>query len=351
MDALLSPYLLLFGLLLLLIYPYQKMSDGNRAKVIWLLLGVFILFFGLRGNVGDDYEHYRSMYEVETLSLIPSMPAFALFMLLLKVVHIPFVGFIFACSCLVNGLLFLSVARLRLNTPFVLCIFLGMSGIANEIDFVRNLISTMLFACSLGYLERGDAKRYFLLNGLGVLFHYAALIYLPFYFLARRQVPKNVFLGMIAIALVFFALRLPFLDGIPRLFDFDHVIATHLYTYINTYTRAMTFTIALVERLLTAFAVYCFYDQLTADVCNRIAVWAFLFFFIACSLFSNYAVLATRLANLFVVCYWILWPAIIRQMQGLRARIATTATVCTYLAVRLVGLASLSQWHYTTVFS
>ena len=346
-----SPYLILFGLLLLLIFPYEKMSDNNRAKVAWVLLGVFILFFGLRGAVGDDYEHYRLMYDIQAVSLIRSMPVFALFMLLLKAVHIPFVGFIFVCSCLTNGLLFLSVKRLRLNLPLVLCIFLGMSGVVNEIDFTRNLISTLLFACSLGYLERGEAKKYFLLNGLGVLIHYASLLYLPFYFMARRQLSKHVFMGIIVASMIAFSLRIPFLDFIPRLFDSDNMVAVHLYTYINTYTRAMTFTIAFVERLLTAFAVYLFYDQLTADVQNRIAVWGFLLFFICYSLFSNYAILGTRLGNLFVVSYWVLWPAILRQIQNKRVRLASATAMYSYLAVRLVGLGSMPQWHYTTVFS
>ena len=346
MTGLLSPYLFLFGLLLCLVYPFEKANESNRAKIMWGLLVTFVLFFGLRGNVGDDYVHYQSMYQAEASTYFLSMPAFALFMGLLKAVHIPFAGFIFVCSCIINSLLFRFIWRLGANLPLVLAIFLGFSGIVNEIDFIRNAISILLFANSLEYVIRQEPKKYFLLNGLSVLIHYSALLYMPFYLLCRKPLTKPLFLGIIAIGMLLSIAQPPFLDLIPRLLDSDSSAATHLYTYINTYTRVMSFTIASAERLLTAVGIYLLFDVLSQNEWYRVGTWGFLSFFIFYSLFSHYAVLGTRLANLFVVCYWILWPGILRCIQRPWLKFVSLFVMCSYLAVRLLSLSLMSQWHF-----
>lgn len=340
----------MFVLLLLLVYPYRVANEQYRRVLMWVLFGLFTLFFGLRGNVGDDYSHYLAIYEHPEFHFL-TMPAFALAIALFKALLIPFHGFLFACSLVINGLLFRFLVRRKFNLPFALSLFLGFSGVVNEIDFVRNSISILLFANSWEYLSRREVRKYLVVNIVGTLFHYSALLYLPFYFFVRRELPRRVFLGIVLAGIVLFILRPPFLDLIPCLLASDSDTTSHLYTYINTYTREMGFTIASVERLLTAAVVFCLYERLNEVELGRYAIVAFLMFFVCYSLFSNYAVLGTRLANLFVPCYWMLWPALFLCMEARSAKAAAALSMSSYMVIRLVSLNSMPQWHYNTLWS
>ena len=351
MATFLNPYFGLLALLVGLIYPYEIADEKNKRRIMWLLLALFTLFFGLRGDVGDDYHHYQNMYNHEAFFHLVSMPLFALAMEAFKALHIPFEGFIFACSCLINGLLFRFMHRQYGNLPFLLSIFVGMSGVVNEIDFIRNTISILFFANSWYYIQEQKPWKFYLLNIIGALFHYSALVYLPFYYLARKTLSQKIYIGIILGGIVIYFLYIPFLHIIPQIFDHENEFTEHVYTYIRTYTRAMGFTIAFVERLLTALLIYLFYEEMMQDRLRRTAVYAFILFFISYTLFSNYAILGTRLANLFIPCYWILWPALLRLMDNKLARTCALLAIYFYLILRLLTISLMHQWHYTTIFT
>lgn len=79
-----------------MVHPYKIASYTNRARIMYASLLLFILFFGLRGNVGDNYVIYRQIYENLSLADIPKMPAFTLilvmssFRALLRVSSMPY---------------------------------------------------------------------------------------------------------------------------------------------------------------------------------------------------------------------------------------------------------------------
>ena len=350
MATFLNPYYGLLALLVALIYPYEHADEKNKRRMMWLLLALFTLFFGLRGNVGDDYHYYHNMYNHEAFFHLASMPLFALAMEAFKALHIPFEGFIFACSCLINALLFRFMSRQPGNLPFLLSIFVGLSGVVNEIDFIRNTISILLFANSWYYIQQQQPRQFYLLNIAGALVHYSALVYLPFYYLARKTLSPKVYLGIILGGVVIYFLYIPFLHIIPQIFDHENEFTKHVYTYIHTYTRAMGFTIAFVERLLTALLIYLFYEELLQDRISRTAVYAFVLYFISYTLLSNYAILGTRVANLFIPCYWVLWPALLRRLEGSLVRTCALGAIYFYLILRLLTISLMPQWHYTTIF-
>ena len=352
MYSLISPYMIMFFALLVAAYIYRCVGDRGRRIVVGLCLTVFILFFGLRGEFGDDYSVYRYVYEEEPYAHFLSMPAYSVLMAVFRLLHIPFEGFIFACSCLINVLLFRFLwQRREYNIPFVLCVFLGMSGFIYEMDFIRNIISILLFANSLEYIKAGQPKKYLAVNAVGVLFHYSAILYLPLYYVLRRSMSWRVFTSLLVVAVVIGAIGIPYASLVPESTGADDTLMTHLSTYINTYTRAMPFTLASVERLFTALAVCMLYDDLEKDEYGRMGIWLFLFSFVCYGLFSRHAILATRSANLFVVCYWILWPLMARRMRTPRQRSAVGLVMTAYLMSRVISFSLLPQWHYSTILS
>ena len=351
MEAWMSPYVVLLFLFMGLGFLYHHVDDAKRRLLVGLCFLAFVLFFGLRGNVGDDYVYYQKLFACPSMDDFLLRPAFTLLMAAFNWLHIPFAGFLLATSVFTNYLLFRFLVRQGVNVPWVLCIFLGMSGVANEMDFLRSTISLLLFANSLEYIVQERPGKFLLWNGVGVLFHYSALLYLPCYYLFRARLSKKLFAALIAVGFVAFLLRLPFLDWIPQLFQTGDEMPPHFLRYISYFSGVMPFTLATLERLLTAAAVYLLFERLQADAWSRMAVYAFLLYFLCISVFSHYAILATRLANLFVFGYWLLWPALLRQLPQRRYRYGTAFGLFGYLLIRLFSLSSLPQWHYTTVFS
>jgi hypothetical protein len=189
------------------------------------------------------------------------------------------------------------------------------------------------------------------MNILGALCHYSALLYLPFYYLVKKALPSKIYLGIIITSILLFFLKIPFLNFIPRLFPSDSELADHMYKYISTYTRAIPFTIAFIERLLTAIAIFICYEKLISDKITRTAVYTFLSLILSYALFSNYGILGTRIANLFIPCYWVLWPALIRQVNNKGFRLVAAAGIYIYLFIRILTIVLMAKWHYTTIFT
>lgn len=350
----LSPYLWIMLLLVGLIYPYEKAGERVRVVVWWGLLNLFVLFFGLRGCIGNDYPAYQQYYRDLFLPDTPHHePAFAALAMALRALHLPFQCFVFACSCIINVLLFRFVWQQRLNAPLVLCVFWAMSGIINQIDFTRSTISIMLFANALPYLERRQAGRYFALTGLACLFHYVAVVYLPLYFLLHRRLQRQHYLTAVLLLTVMAMLHLRFLDLPFELIGTgseDSLIA-HYRQYVTLLGGLqLGFSIAAVERLLTAALVIVCYDRLCDTPRGRMAANGFLVFYLCYTLLSGYAVMATRLANMFVWSYWLVWPLSLLSIGQVRVRRGVLGVMLAYMLMRVWGVAHVGKMNYATCF-
>ena len=354
MNAMLSPYLWIMLLLVGLIYPYEKGSERVRVIVWWGLLNLFVIFFGLRGAMGNDHDFYQSFYytvfDADSASVEPAFTALAM---ALRALHLPFQCFVFACSCIVNILLFRFAWQQRLNVPLVLCVFWAMSGIVNQIDFTRSTISLMLFANALPYLERRQAGGYFALTGLACLFHYAALLYLPLYFVLHLRMERHHYLTAVLLLTLLAVLHLRFLDFPFELLDTgdEESRIAHYRQYVTLLGgQQLGFTTAAVERLLTAALVVVCYDRLCASVQGRIAANGFLVFYLCYTLLSGYAVMATRLGNMFVWSYWLLWPLLLLSVDNPKLRRGLFGAMLTYMLLRVYSVANIGKWNYATCF-
>ena len=349
MSALLSPYLWIFLLLLGLVHPYEKGSETIRERMSWLLLNTFVLFFGLRGNVGIDHSNYQSFYqhllEGDTKFYEPAFTAIAL---LLNTLHLPYQCFVFLCACIINLLLFRFLRQHDVNFPLALGIFWAMSGVINQVDFVRSTISMMLFVNALPYIVARNARRYYAIVGVAFLFHYSALLYFPLYFLLHKKLTRNAYASVILFLTLLATLHLPLLDLPFSMLggDEDSVIG-HYRQYVTRWSGLqLHFSFAVVERILTAIVIYKYYDRIMEQPNQRLLVNGFVLFYLFYTLTSNYAILATRLANLFVWCYWLLWPLLLNSIQNTRVRLSAYMAMFIYMTVRVWEISLLNGLKY-----
>ena len=349
----LLPYLLVFLTMVALIILYHQSSRKTQQIICWVCLCIFILFFGLRGDVGDDFRAYKDFYEWQTWEHVTWNDfGFAFLIMLFKTLHLPFRFFIFILSALTNLLLFRFIYRQGMNVPFMLCVFLGMSGVVCEVDFIRSTLCMMLFVNSLHYLERCDNLRFFALNLMGLSFHVSALLYLPLYFFYHRAIPRWLLFVLLCLGISFWGIQYRFLDFVPILCESTQLeIIHHIGEYVLLFgTLHLDFSIATLEMILTCIAVIVCYDRLIGgeNMPNaKVAVAGFCLYFFFYSFFGYYAVLATRLANQYVFSYWILWPMLLKCITSSKVRRVLVVLMLLYLIVRLMSMSMLPQWQYT----
>lgn len=345
------PYFSIFIVLLILTYPYQKANENVKNIIRWICINIFIIFFGFRGDIGDDYTYYYHYYHSVNISdLLFYAPGYGVLNLLFSYFNLPFHCFLAFLSIITNGMLAVFLWKKNINFPFAFLVFFALGGVVNEVDFIRNIICILLFAYSTSYIRKQNLKKFLLLNIGGFLFHYSALLYIPMYWLFQHSMDRASYAKMMCICFLLSFLKLPLLDFIPYCLDsIDLSYIKHIQKYFVLFkNQELFFSFGTIERVLTGFAIYYYYDRLKNERYGQIIIGSYTIYFVCYEVLSKYAVLATRFANLYVFCYWLLWPLIVDYQSTTKRRILVTSIMCFYMICRLIGLSSLPQWEYST---
>jgi hypothetical protein len=101
---------------------------------------------------------------------------------------------------------------------------------------------------------------------------------------------------------------------------------------------------------MTGLAACFLYKRIIENRYGLIAVNSFMLYALCYGLFSGYAVLGTRLANLFVYGHWLLWPLILKETTNKHLRIFAMVFIGVFLTCRIISISILPQWHYSLFF-
>lgn len=348
------PYFIVFTILLIASLYYQKVNESIKISIRWICINAFIIFFSFRGDIGDDYIYYFKYYNIVSISnLLLYAPGYGVLNLIFSFFNIPFHCFLVFLSIITNGMLAIFLWNKNINFPLAFLVFFALGGIVNEVDFIRNIICILLFAYSTSYIRKQNYKKFLLLNLGGLLFHYSALIYIPMYWLFQRSMNKAYYAKIMCICFLLSFFKLPLLDFIPIcLKSIDFFCLEHIQKYfVLNENQELLFSFGTIERVLTGFAIYYYYDRFKSERYGQILISSYTIYFACYEVLTKYAVLATRFANLYVFCYWLLWPLIVDYQSTTKRRIFVTSIMCFYMICRLIGLSSLPQWKYYTLFN
>lgn len=345
-------YISIFVIFLVLAYFYKNTSKNSKVIIQYICLNFLILFFGLHGNVGDDYAIYQSFYYNPSINeAIIYGPIYSLFSLTFLFFNMPFQCLIFLISIIVNVLLVRFFAKNDYNIPFAVAIFFALGGIINEIDFIRSVLGLMLFVNSIEYISTRNYKKYFTLNFIGFLCHYSSILYIPFYWIGRKTISVRLLIVVFVVGLILAPLYLSFSCFLPNIESGNSVLLEHAYKYFYQFQGLkIHFSIGTIERVITAVLLCIFYKKLIQDIYARTAIWGFVFYFLSYTCLSNYAVLATRLANLYIFSYWILLPLFFKYITNIKVKISYAFFLLLYMTFRLISVSLMSQWHYQLCF-
>ena len=347
------------------IYYLNNTENETKKRVISVTcVLVFVLFFGFRGFICDDWILYYPAFQKCTSEYVnfnvfsynakwDFEPGFTLLMCLCKGIVDDFHFFVLICT-LINVLLLLKFFRSRIdNIPFGVIVFLRVGGYVMSTNLMRNSIAILIFVNSLVFLEKRKPLQYFGLCLLALGFHISSLIYFPLYFLLNWRYNKWIYLILFIAGNVVFLFHIPVFLKIASLFlgGAEGQLQVMLESYTSGNLAEMkTLSIGYLERLFTGILIFCYYNKLMEVRSeNNVFINAYICYILTSFLFSEFSEISLRMSYLFIFSYWILWHDLIKCFAIRNNRRLFLSFIFFYFVVKMIGSTSMITSSYDNV--
>lgn len=285
-----------------------------------------ILFFGLRGYIGYDWYSYKPNFDkIPTLfklfegdlSILSSgyELGFQIYTSFIKTFTDNYYIYNFINS-LVDFIIFYFMLKRFSKFPLLsLLLFFSIYGMALEIDMIRNAKSIMLFLVSIKYIEERNIMKFTFLNILGIFFHYSSFLYLPMYFFLNTKWNKKFIFFLFIIGNIYYFSDIRIVMKIIK--EYSVFLPTGLGSKLSGYLSiipldfSLGFSFYYIERVVI-FLICWFQDDRLRDkkygniMLNSLYISVFFFLYL-----SEFSIVATRFALLFIYSYWFVLPMLL----------------------------------------
>ncbi|MEX9690612.1 EpsG family protein [Providencia sp. PROV254] len=215
---------------MLLNLPLLVKTKDDSTKLIYPLsyFGYFflILFSGLRFGIGTDFFNYQTIFfNINTNSFYNSNLelGFSFLVKMLPQTEFGFQLFIFTSSLINNLLLFVILEKMIRNKKnherLIIFIFFFITNIYFfPFNGIRQGIACAFALFSYKYILSNELSKFLLCILLGFLFHKSIVIFIPFYFLFRVKIHRNINLILVTTALLI--VKLKFLNSVTAILHY-----------------------------------------------------------------------------------------------------------------------------------
>ncbi|WP_404985303.1 EpsG family protein [Chryseobacterium sp. M5] len=337
------PYIILF-LIFFVLFLWEnriRKKDGNLNMVRYLCMLVFFVFFGFRGYLDTDFTVYYPLYEMApTIDdtngiakffsgihedvLLKIEPGFKVILVLLKSINEDYLTLQIFSSFI--NVLFLNYFFKKYSPQYVLAfiMYLIFSGLIIEINLLRNSKAIFLFIYSLQFIKERNAVKFFICNGIGILFHSSAIFFFPMYFFLHKKIPTPFVWGTFLLGNLLFLGQIkyitPVVIAVGDFFGGAYSLLAEAYSSNKLYNSSYSISVGYLEKVFTFIILYQFYKKIGEKIKddNTLNIFYNSFFLYAVSYFflSEYSVFIDRITTLFVFSYWILYAylyAVLKQ--------------------------------------
>lgn len=199
----------LFFLFLTFLFRNRPLSK----KAYWLTGTLLALLAGLRdGNSFHDYENYFYAYKGYYDAFEPSF--YLIRRLAVNVFHSSYALFLIY-AFLGVGLKWIAIRKMLSYSLLAVMLYLSHYYTLHELTQIRaGVASGLVLLCVPAICDR-HFKRFLVLAFLAFLFHYSAVVILPFYFMGTAGIRIGHWLVLIALAYVFACLGYSLSDLLP----------------------------------------------------------------------------------------------------------------------------------------
>lgn len=356
------PYLIfIFCYILLALVDLRYGQDADvRKKVRYGCIALFLFFIGLRGFIGTDWYSYyyifgktpRIFEGIADYALTDRSfePGYLFYSSFFKTIIPDYHFFVFA-SALIDVLILDFFLRKYVSYYALgFLVFFVFEGLGLS-DLLRNVRGLTFFLLSLPYLEQRKPLPYFSLNLFGLLFHASSILYLPLYFVLHKAWPRKMLIAIFILGNLFFfahaGIVKPIIMTVTDLLGGKYTLLAENYLEGVFGEVSKGLSIGYLERIFTCLLVIVFYNKLIGlRASNRLFINLYMLYFASYFFFADVAVIAIRLALLFICSYWVLWPALYQVMIIQSNRRLFLAFIFVFALLKINGITHGPLWRY-----
>lgn len=334
-------------------YISSFMEILKIRKVYYIILFLFLIFFGLRGYVGSDwvsysisYQNINSIFELiqdkEEIYKSGSYEiGFELYLRVIKFFSKSYHFFVFINVIFDLFLINIIINYYQIeNKVFFLFCYTALSGILFQFDILRNSKSVLLFLVSLRYIDKKKIGKYIILNFLGMTFHISSLIYILLYPVLKINIRKKGILFIIFIAnLIYFTN----IFDIKKLMELSvaflpKVTEAKVIQYLNhsVYSKGSKISLGIVEKNILLFYLMISYKKVFGKKNRRVFLNIFIIYVISYSFSREFYLFKDRILILFVPSYWFIYSFIVEFQKTKVKKMVTLTLLSCYLFFNLV---------------
>lgn len=301
-------YLLIFSIICFFCFVNFK----QKEIILLALVVLLILIAGFRGNIDRDYLLYINMYETCLDGVYTGEISFYILSLLVyQLFENPFYLF-FIYAILGVSLKILSIKKLSEFWFCSILVYFSLYFLLHEMTQIRIGVASGFILLSIPSIYEKNFKSFILYMTAAVLFHYSALIVIPFYFLNKDKISR-VFYFLIPLAFVMHFLNI-------NITSFIQLIKIHHFTAKFIAYKALAelddrinlFNAIQLMRYL--FIIILLWKWKFFAEKNKYAVLLIKFYIISCFLLivlADIPAIAFRFSEIFAIVEFIIIPLFI----------------------------------------
>lgn len=319
-------YITLFLFLLLMLLFSEKVLAKDKWKIEIFTIFVLIVVSGTRLNIGGtDYFVYKSVFyslpkitlflkdftEINSKYLTYNFEIGYLFLnSIVKTMNINFYGYTLIHSIIFYLSLYFGLRKYITNYNFFLIVFIYKLFFYNTFISMRQSITLAIFILSLTFLEKRRFIPYFTICIFASIFHTAALVLIPIYFITYLRVDRNIFILLVLIflpSLVISTFNFPILKifEFVKYFIVNPEVIVKMNKFLFSTPEYSLSIIHSIEYLLISLYIVLNFNNISKNPNSDIFIKLFLFLLPIFTLFRNYEIL-TRFKDYFVISYGVL---------------------------------------------
>lgn len=163
----------------------NRLQRVPRSNIPILAIIIFSIVFGVRYNVGIDHLSYLEMYQTYRYGRfeLDTEWGFAAVIKLFSWLECHFSIFFFALAFLELYLVFYALKKYPKQHALILIVFFLLTHFLNFMNGIRQELAFCFWMVAIQSLSYKRFWHYILFLGLGVLFHFSAIILFPIYLL------------------------------------------------------------------------------------------------------------------------------------------------------------------------
>ncbi len=344
---------LIFGLLVIIAFLFDIVSQKRDGAYRAVFLGIIMLFFCIsvcRWAVGPDWlsylQHFQSIDNPAYQSYLSESfePGYNLLTAINKQV-VPYYTFHLCIVALIIYIL-VPVTILRFSTYPILSLLVWYSMVIAYIFPVRQNIAAVITLFSVRYIVERRKLLFLLFVAIASSFHYSALIFLPAYWLFHRYISGKqiIVLLLLTIGVSYFSIYviqsiLPFLEnGMIGMKIGKYMEVADSHTGGSAYTKTSMLIRGIINRGFLILIIFLLNKYRKTDKLlngwSNMAIWAFVLF----SLTLPISVPLARVTMYYDLLQMFLIPCLFRLKVTRESKYLIYFVLTMYLFIRFKGV-------------